>query len=416
MRLNRVGILGSVLALAVALGAPTVVRSADVQDWRVRMEQLAATLSRVLLDLSSAARFNAPGNRERVLHDVETLANLAHDLERKDKPQADPAMDWLLQSLRSDAREAQSALREGHTAYARAALLNVAEGCISCHSRNDEGVMFPSLTHVTNDPTLTPLEHATLLAATRRFQDALARYRVVLARGLGLRETVEWQQTSGTALALAVRSLRSPELALELTDAIQANPSAPSVMHELATAWRGDLFQWSNEPPVAGAVDHASTLLDRAESLLERARVAEQRGPVPGVAWVQLLRSSTLLHDVINATPQDTRMQQEAFHLLGQAYELLGVADTRLLHPRYYEACVKVRPATGTARECLVRHVAALRRAYALQDVEAPVVPDPLDALPQRITLFPDEVQRRILGLWRLTRQPAPRLPPAPPG
>lgn len=344
--------------LVALLGAAASAEEQQLAAWRLRMEKVSATMSALMPDLVSDARFSDAKARARLVGQVRSLRELAHDMSRDTSPATrDPSVGMMTTVLRDQLADAEDALKAGHAPYARAVLYGVVNTCIGCHARTDVGARFGTMTLSPAEAKLSAFD-ATLHAATRRYDDAFREYSEVLADPMGpVQRGLEWDRSLQAALTLAVRALDDPKRARDVADAVVAHPAAPLFLKQTALAWRASIDAWSVEPkPVAALTD--DELFTKANALLDEALMGARRHPRRSQA-VQYLRASRLLHDVLGRSPGTPRAQ-EALHLLGLAYEGLAELELFELHPMMFEACIRRQPHTPTAALCLERYESAL--------------------------------------------------------
>ncbi|MEW5848225.1 MAG: hypothetical protein AB2A00_05395 [Myxococcota bacterium] len=353
--------LAAVLVVSVLSSSAAVLGADALPAWRVKMERLAAALGQLLPDLASERQFQDPRNRQRILGNVRTIVSLAHQMKQQpDKPQADPTLGFIMDGLEDEAREAEWALRNGNLDYARAVMFNVANACIVCHSRNSEGVFFRFPVAVPGEEKLSRFERATLHAAMRRFDQALTEYQDILRDPRApLDEGLEWDRAVNAAVALAVRSLRSPEAAASVTEVVMHAEAAPPFLRTEAASWREAIQAWKREAPSGDGTEAARHA--RGKALLERAQRGQSAAVRPN--YVELLRATTELHDQLNAFPNGP-LAADALLLLGMAYSHLEQLEQWTLHPMYFQACIRKRPHSSVALDCYARYAASMHTEY----------------------------------------------------
>jgi mono/diheme cytochrome c family protein len=335
--------------------------AAKAVAWRLRMDKLGAALSALMPDLVSTPRFADPKNRKRILQNVRTLKELTHGMPGDASGVTkDPSVAMLTQVFRDDLDEAEWAIKDGHAEYAQSLLFNVANTCINCHTRNDQGVQFPTMELAPQEKQLSPFELATLHAATRRYAQAMAEYLVVVEDPKApLERGLDWDRAVQASLTLAVRTMNSPEQALAVVERVVAHPAAPLFLKQNALAWRENITRWKEEGATPGD-DEAQ--FQKANRLLEEALLGSRYRSARGNA-VLYLRASRLLHDLLGKNPDGPKAQDQLL-LLGVAYEGLAELELYALHPMMFEACIRKKPHAPTALMCFERYEAAMYQQF----------------------------------------------------
>jgi cytochrome c553 len=356
--------LGAAALLGVAGMTFAATGDQELATWRIRMEKVSATMSSLMPDLVSAKRFGNPKNRNRLLGQIRTLREAAHDMSTdKSTATRDPSVGMMTSMLRQELVEAEWALRDGHAQYAQAVLFNVVNTCVGCHSRTDVGAQFGPMKLTPEETQLSVFERASLHAATRRYDDAFKEYADVISdvkapveRGL------DWDRSVQAALTLSVRAMDNPQRARQVADLVVANPTAPLFLKQTAMAWRESIDAWVAQP-VPATPPSDDELQAQANTLLEKALVGSRYHSKRGNA-VLYLRASRLLHDLLGRSPDSPRAQ-EALYLLGIAYEGLNELELFTLHPMMFEACIRKEPHTPTAALCLERYEASVYTQFS---------------------------------------------------
>lgn len=316
-----------------------------------RMHELARTLSTLLPVVVSTGELS-PDDTEIVRRSASQLAELAHDLGAdlsRPTSMVDPTLTLLGNSFRRQARLAERMAKGGDIVGARLTLRGVSAQCITCHTRIEGSAQLQPLEPSTALSHLPPLARADWYAATRRFDEAAALYRTVLAdAALAQRDSFEWYRASRHALEIAVRGLHQPEQAAAIFAVACANPAAPPFLRRRLESWRSALEAWRLEP---APPKKPEALVRLAQTLLDRARKA-QRYPMDHDADVLFLRAS-LVADRALAMPLTPIAAAQALAVAGEALELFGDSMQVALPQQYYEACVRRAPHSAVAKRCL---------------------------------------------------------------
>lgn len=327
--------------------------------WVARMDALAVSLAAILPEVTLPAPTDAAARKardERLRQHARALAGLAHGMANSQRlPDADPTVTLLSGRLESAVADLQK--REGDRL--RDAAFVVAATCIGCHTRTDRGAPRPRATLAPVDPKLPAWLRGDVLAATRRFQEARAAYRVAVAdEKLAEQDPLLWERAVKRALVLDVRVARDPNAALEVVERVLATPSGQALYQD-AIGWRGSLRRWQKETEKP---DSLAELEAKAERFLDEAASIE-RTPDGSAADILYLRATAALHELLARGPSPA-VRAQALAGLGLAYEKLKDVDIWALYATYDEACIEATPHSLLAGECFVRLERALKEDY----------------------------------------------------
>lgn len=327
--------------------------------WVARMDALAVSLAALLPEVALPAPTDAAARKardERLRQHARSLAGLAHSMANSQRlPDSDPTVTLLAAQLQSSVGELQK--REGERL--RDAAFVVAATCIGCHTRTDRGAPRPRASLAPVDPKLPAWLRGDVLAATRRFQEARAAYRVAAAdEQLAERDPVMWERAVKRALVLDVRVARDPNAALEVVERVLNTP-AGQALHQDAIGWRGSLRRWQKE---ATRPESLAELEAKAQRFLDEAASLE-RTPDGSAADILYLRATAALHELL-ARDAPAPVRAQALAGLGLAYEKLKDVDIWALYATYDEACIEAAPHSLMAGECFERLERAMKEDW----------------------------------------------------
>ncbi|MCB0384937.1 MAG: hypothetical protein KDD43_06060 [Bdellovibrionales bacterium] len=324
-------------------------------QWKDKMQEMSHVLVGIYPYLASPTEFNAPENRRKIQEDAERLAGLAHNVNKQraedkvKKLDKDPFVAVISNTLDRELNLAVEGLRSGKRDFARAVLKNATSMCVRCHSRGTWGPNFVDWEKDKTFQKLKPLEKGELLAAVRRYDQAIGQYETILAdKALASNESYDWVKAANSALNVAVRAKQDPVQAEKIVNTILANKSLPAFQRQNAQDWAKAINKWKKDKP-----KKSDTLLTQAERILKEARKGEDYWGDRS-SYIHYLRSSALLHDFLR-TEASVDDQAKALFYLGQSYEVvadMGIGDTNEF---YYKACIKRSPHSQISMKCYER-------------------------------------------------------------
>lgn len=342
-------IFGMIAVLGWAVS--TCAAAEKAAEWSVKMQALQQTLSDLMVDVSSDQRYGNPENFRKIEDNAKRMAELVHALQMPQTrtPDSDPTLMVVSGLLSQDVERAHQELKRGNRGYARSLLRTLSGYCISCHTRGNSGPSFQGLNLAAALATLSPLEKAEYLAATRQYDQALEQFEAILADPVVAQaRPFEFERAARYGLVIAIRVKKDPVASLRLIDRVMNVGPIPYFLKEQAQGWRESLNAWSAEAPrkvltEEGLYAEATRLLGKAKSL--------QKYPADRSGDVYYLRASSVIHEMLGRFPNGKR-SQEAFLMAGMTYEVLRDLDLWTLHEIYYTACVHRVPHSKLARSC----------------------------------------------------------------
>ena len=355
------------------------------------MQGLSKTLSEIITDVSSDQRFKDPANKAKIIQEAETLAGLAHDLQKKSVafPNQDPTLPIITGILARESKRAVIELKRDNRSYARSILKTIPGICMTCHTRNASGPQFASGAFEPTSPGLTQLEQAEFFVATRQFDRAQDIYKkVVESADEAKKNPFAWEKAVQQSLAIAVRVKQNPTEALAIASKVVKIVEAPTFTREDAQVWETSIRNWQKEPS-RKAMSARGYMAEIARLMTEAKRM--QKYPLDRKGDIYYLRASAVTHDLLQSFPKSPEADQ-ALLMAGLSYEVLTPLKTDHLHEIYYEACIRRSPHTPLAESCYRRFEENIYYGYTgSAGTEIPEeVEDQLKQL--RILAFPSSV------------------------
>jgi len=319
---------------------------ADNTKWRSQMNELSKALAETIPFL-----YPDPSVDQKNLSlKVKKLYDLTQKLDVKtahamNAPDADPVLPYVASMFRQEIERAYLSLQDGHAEYGKAVLRSSVAYCITCHTRSKTGTQFPVLSAFEK-----PLARASWIEKLE-FQTASRQYDAVLSEVMGQLKNpgpvgispLDLERGTRMALSILVRLKKDPDRAALLATAMASSPTATVSMKEAAKVWMKDIRDWQGER------DRKFTGPDQ---ILAEAKKLSTGGDARAEhSEVRHLRSTALLHDFLQSSPDDPRAA-EALYLIGRSYNELGEIGMWSLHEFYYVACIDKAPHTPIAESC----------------------------------------------------------------
>lgn len=285
------------------------------EEIRALMGQIFESLQ-TLLPLSVSDAYADPRNRARIDSALERLATNAGALASHGR-QKDAGFAYLGHHLAEDARSIQTSYESGDLERSRFLLQQLTEYCITCHSRLPSPGDAAVSEHFVDHGTLAALpleERASLLIATRRFDEALATLeRLFASRSVHAAELLS-PLTDYLIVSIRVKGDRKRPL-----ETLQTFSRRPDLWRNLrldVARWIADLKQLSQEELSGADPATAKRLLEEAKTMISF--------PGDRAALVHYVVASGILHRYAEAHARDASPD------LAETYYYLGLVESRI--------------------------------------------------------------------------------------
>ncbi|MEN8182901.1 MAG: hypothetical protein ABFS46_10250 [Myxococcota bacterium] len=296
--------------LATAEEAPT---RAEI---RATMREIFESV-RTLLPLSVGdASWADPRSRERIHPALQSLATNAGVLATHGR-RKDPGFGHIGRYLATDAQDILTSYESGDMERSQFLLRQLTEYCVTCHSRLPSPGDSPLSEHFLNQSALTALpleERATLLIATRRFEEALS----TLERLLASTAVHPADQLPSLTDYLIVSIRVKGDLARPLPT-LERFSKRPDLWRNL----RLDVERWIADLRELGGRDLSGADLATAKRLMDEAK-GMINFPADRSALVHYVVASSILHRYVEAHAGGRSRD------LAEAYYYLGLIETRI--------------------------------------------------------------------------------------
>lgn len=295
-------------------------------------------------------RFLDPANEEEIGKLINGLRSGIHRVElTENKYRDDPGFESTLKVLNEMLNDARNRFFEGKKGYALWRLKTSANYCVSCHTRHEINVEF-------YDPdtpaALNSYERGEFFLASRQFEKAKQAFlHAVLEPELNhlkMDALRKW-------LVVHVRVHPDPQAAIAQLNKLRPRAQFTRYEEEEIIGWLESLRRWQNEgqlrvPPLA-----------KAENLI-RQGLGMNDPLVRKKGTVELLRATSMLHELLEARGEKNKRRGHALYLLGLAYSELPFFFVNELPELFLEQCIREYPGTDDAKRAfnLYREVVTL--------------------------------------------------------
>ncbi len=341
--------------------------------------------------VASPRAFREAAQGQQISDALQTLSQVEHGVLAA-RPQ-DPGARAIARVLTMQIARARASISAGDPETARGVLRGVSSLCFSCHTLEPSSSDFKTNTETPID--LTPLERASFLAATRRFDDALALWLATLAQ-----PAADEQQATDAinglrqALVVSVVVKDDPNETLRLIDAHEKNGGqATFFSHQWWSAWRAETNAWQSERFDARQRSPRQ-LFVRGKALVDESHAAEHI-LADETKTVGLLRATAYLTQAITREPR-AAWRPEALYALGVATATVREPTLWGLDTVYFDACIRENPGSVIARRCFV--ILRDRTLFGFTGSSG--------------THLPPDVEARLIELAKLAALPPVYTPP----
>ena len=331
----------------------------DVAGMRDAMHSVFNSMQ-TLLDLSTdPVQLAAPANRTTILHaafELEEQANIISAHVPRDE------ISFLASSLNRYAmwiRKSYEWRLYDDTQQLVHATVNV---CIACHTRVTSRRDSPFAEDFINSARIGALplrQRVKLQTATRRFDDVLGGYAMLVEQAVGDEDFV---QLARDYLVLALRVKVDQRRARDLLEALLKRPKLAGERRDRVVAWVHSLEQLSKLPVSEADLASAQRLVEQAENVAD----------IPSTdSLVYYIVASRLLYDYLENSQDRASNNQGTAGDGAKAYYLLGLAQHRIdpeawlpQSELYLEKSIRTAPASQHARKAFELLSKKMRRTY----------------------------------------------------
>lgn len=336
-------------------------------EWQLRMREISVAFAKLI-------RLSHSRSPETTTFEKETkeLARIAQEINSHGqnlKFDKDPVLKFVARDFSSDMQSAYLSAKSGNVGVAKSIIRSTSNYCISCHTRNDQGIQNTAGFLAVDVGDLKGIEKADYFAAVRQFLPALDAYdQILTSPHFSETNTKEWTTGMKKSLAIAVRVERSPSRTLELISRVFDAKSVPLSFREAALNWRRATKEWRDTEKKETSMNNVEKIKE-ARLLVRKGQLSIQDAWNREAGLIYFLRASSLLNDIL-IKQNGASDYSEALYLSGLSAEALRDVNLWTFDEIYYESCIRSKPHSENSKKCFARYEALqfLGEAYYVNE------------------------------------------------
>jgi hypothetical protein len=316
---------------------------------RPTMQKYAENVAILLQNLRAFDKNPSKEQKQIVTQALTTLKGLSHNVRPTlDLYAVDPVMRYLSIDLTIQFTKIEDAYNAGNYPYSRYLLRQTTQYCVGCHAassiKHSAVVMF-------REPSgnMSDLERAEYFSATRRHEEAMIAYEKFLSDKKFKRAQPElWEKAVQNLLAITIRIRQDASITLEMISALLDEGGYSPQQTETLQVWRQSAKAWQREP--LDKKIKGKDALEKVRQMMSNGQKLSERGANFG--FIEFMRAGLLLNELAMSDMADA-LKAQAYLLTGQTSENLRDVFLWMRPEAYYEACIRIRPRTPEAKECM---------------------------------------------------------------
>lgn len=318
------------------------------ETWPEQMKALENSLIELYPLVLSPQDFGKKDNQNKILFHLERLNIISKKVNHSPMSQMnDPSLAYISFDFKEQVELSKNSFESGNKDFARFELLKTTNFCIECHTQSNKGPNFSAFKIKENFAKLAILDQAEILTATRKFDEALAKYKEFFE----LKEvTWDYQFRAESALhnslSILVRYKRDAKKTNEFLLQAAKSQFLPLYLKNIIQVWLEDIHTWSLAKDKKVSLTTLKIWIERTISR------RFDYGSLGGEIWNQLAIS--YLHEMLESK-LDSKPQAEVFWYLGSSYINSLTHFQTSLGEKYLEACIKTVPHSSQAKKCYAK-------------------------------------------------------------
>ncbi len=324
-------------------------------EWAQKMETLYTSFVDMIPYIYNGEAYRQVQNREHILRLYDKLTYSVHIVEKTVDRAAgaqDPILKVAADEMNANIEYARFSFEKGYFDYSRGLMQYTANQCFQCHTRANVGPAFGDRHLNLDQLNLDSTEKADIYIATRQYGFA----QKILETTIDNASTfdpmpMDLEESLYLYMALMIRIQQQPRTVIDRLEKLLRQDNLPLYFRRDLEGWVSSLKRWETNLK-RGRVDGDE--VHQARQLVKEGDRLRKR-PTDRSGDVAYLRATAILHRFLQKK-QDSKLQAEAYYLLGTTYENLRRYGGLDLYKAYYRACVEADPKGSFAQKCYERY------------------------------------------------------------
>lgn len=380
--MKNIFLLATLFTLATSCSTAEKTSPTAGASWYSKMHQLSANHSAITPLLGNTSEFYDPKNTPLLKEKTNEMLIAALAMQKdSEAPNADPIITFVTQQFVQDLKVTSQMLDIGKLEAAHYNLSQVANYCISCHTRADRGSKDFPIAWKSEFSGMAGPDKALYYLANRQYESAHKEVESVLKNSkTNVQDLNKWMNVIKKDLAVLVRVQEDLPRAKKLVDSLLASKNLPPYIKSDAKIWQKSIVDWQSEATVK---KQESKKLELAKNLVDTART-----PLYSQGQSSLiihLRASGILHELLESS-RSTAAYSPTLYYAGLTAEALKSVDVWNLGEHYFEVCIENSPSTVVAQKCYKQLEYLVQKAHPNMNL----VPEFKKALELRLAKFKD--------------------------
>ena len=354
----KISVTAILLAAILLTACQSGTKSDTVKsEWPQQMQQLKTRFMDAMVLAFDSKRFYDESESKKNLQIIKDFSATAHNIDAgkaKEVMGNDPMVTYTINNLNGQIAIAQKSFTEGHKSYSQTLLRHSVSACVQCHTRTKMGPQFYD-SQALNLLKVDPLSKADILTATRNLAEARTTLSDFLLDPKNTEMNAFYRDKAVKKyLAITLRFDENPKQAEDFLNDLSKVKGLNSSEQQRFSTWTKALQKWNreaNKKTFSGLRFRESD----PQSLFSNSMDATDGN------YIENLRQATQLHKELQSTTTD---RSKVYLELGNIYDQMGEATYWEIPEVYFEACIRQKPNSLTAKSCFYRYQSRMVFGY----------------------------------------------------
>ncbi len=350
-------VLVAVILLSSVSFAKNEVKAVGDGEWRGQMQSMLLDVLELIPFVYSESENLDKKSQKSVEKAMRSLDKSSENLKQHTQRfvkahtgKIDPSYTFIADSFELDlsqalnAFEKEKAINEKSRAHLKSAIAK----CMLCHTQSAQGPELKLEQFKNQFAKLKPIDRFYAMAATRQFDGAMDEFKKLVTSVKKPSSGVNsMDRAARAAIAILVRVKKDPVEAEALLSQMEKSSAFSSVISSDFGAWKKSVQSWKSEKVKELKKD--KEFYDEAQRLFQK---KTEDGDRPEI---DLLRASSLLHDLLISFPEST-LRSNTYLLLAEIYDSLPGFSIWDLANEYLGACIVEYPHSKIGEKCFSKY------------------------------------------------------------